>query len=83
MSRSAPGVAASNPTPKYGPSPAGLPSRLMIFASSVTSAAATATPGVSRTRSSRPASTVGRFAVQSLASTWKADRAVTTASVPS
>ena len=45
VSASAPGVRASSPTPKYGPSPIGFPSRPMTFASSVMSAAATATPG--------------------------------------
>ncbi len=83
VSASAPGVFASSPTPKYGPSPIGFPSRPMTLASSVMSAAATATPGTARTRSRSPASTVGRFAVQSPASTSKAVRAPTTASVPS
>jgi hypothetical protein len=55
----------------------------MILASSVMSPAATATPGTERTWSSRLASTVGRLADQSPASTAKAVRAVTTASVPS
>ena len=83
VSASAPGVLASSPTPKYGPSPIGFPSRPMTLASSVMSAAATATPGTARTRSRSPASTVGRFAVQSPASTSNAVRAPTTASVPS
>ena len=83
VSRSAPSTLASKPTPKYGPSPAGLPSRLMILASSVTSAAATATCGTARTWSSSAASTVGRWAVQSVASTANAVRAPTTASVSS
>ena len=53
----------SKPTPKYGPSPAGLPSRAMIFASSLMSPTAAATCGTSRTRSSSEASTVGRLVV--------------------
>ena len=55
--------AESKPTPKYGPSPAGLPSRAMIFASSWMSPTAAATCGTERTRSSSEASTVGRRTV--------------------
>ncbi len=81
--RSKPCVRASSPTPKYGPSPSGLPSRPTILASSVMSPAATSTPGTSRTRSSAAASTVGlRTAQSSLESTANAVRALTTASVP-
>ena len=77
------GVEESKPTPKYGPSPAGLPLRAMIFASSVTSPTAAATCGTARTWSSVFASTVGLRTVQSVESTLKAVLALTTASVPS
>ena len=56
-------VRESKPTPKYGPSPAGLPSRAMILASSLMSPTAAATCGTERTRSSSEASTVGRRTV--------------------
>jgi hypothetical protein len=55
----------------------------MILASSVMSPTATATSGTARTRSSSCALTVGRLAVQSVASILNAVRALTTASVPS
>ena len=73
----------SKPTPKYGPSPAGLPLVPMIFASSVTSPTAAATCGTARTRSSVLAATVGLRTVQSVESTLNAVLALTTASVPS
>jgi hypothetical protein len=83
VTASAPFARLSCPTPKYGPSPTGLPSRPMIFASSVTSPTAAATPGAARTRSSSASSTVGRWTPQSVASMSKAVRPLTTASVPS
>ena len=80
----APARFESKPTPKYGPSPTGLPSRPMIWAWSEMSPTAAPTCGTARTVSSAEASIVGRWTVKSLAeSTANAVRAVTTASVPS
>ncbi len=82
MSFSAPGVRASKPEPKYGPSPSGSPSRSMICAVSEMSPTATSTPAVPRTSSSVAAGSVGFCANESVPGS-NADLAVTTASVPS
>jgi hypothetical protein len=82
VSRSAPGVRASKPVPKYGPSPTGLPSRPTIWAVSVTSPAAISTPGARWTRSSVAAARVGVSAHPSMLGS-NVVSAVTTASVPS
>jgi hypothetical protein len=84
VTRSNPAVRASRPTPKYGPSPSGLPSPPMILAFwSVTSPTATSTPPTRRTRSSSAAGTVGFCAAQSFVPMLNAVFAETTASVPS
>ena len=84
VSRSAPGVRASKPTPKYGPVPTGLPSVPMICAWSVMSPTASFTPSAPRTRASVSAGTVG--ATARMSAVWEPRNAVlvtTTASVPS
>jgi hypothetical protein len=85
VSFSAPGALASNPTPKYGPSPIGLPPSPMMRAFwSVMSPTAAPTPGTARTRSTIAASIVGRWRLQSSAvSVSNAVLALTTAAVPS
>ena len=82
---STPSALESRPTPKYGPSPTGLPSVPMIFAFwSVMSPTATATSGSARTRSRTAASTFGFATAHSLeVVVLKCVRPATTASVPS
>ena len=80
--RSAPGVRASKPEPKYGPSPSGLPSLPMIWAVSEMSPTATSTPDAPRTSSSVAAGSVGFWANESIPGS-NAVLAMTTASVPS
>ena len=61
VSFAAPGAVESKPSPKYGPSPTGLPSSPMIFAWSEMSPTAVWTCGTERTSASFAAAMLGRW----------------------
>ena len=64
VSFAAPGAVESKPSPKYGPSPTGLPSSPMIFAWSETSPTAVPTCGTAADLGElRDASMLGRWIV--------------------